>query len=79
MAGRKETVSNEEILRIFLESGEHIMTTREVADALEFSLEGTRNRLYPLAERGLLDNKKVGNSPAWWLTDAGREFLEEAE
>ncbi|SHG77555.1 hypothetical protein [Halobaculum gomorrense] len=79
MAGRKETVSDEEILQIFLNSGEHIMTTREVSDALGFSLEGTRNRLYPLADQGLLAQKKVGNSPAWWLTDAGREFLAESE
>lgn len=79
MAGRKETVSDQEILKLFSQSPEHFLTTSEAAEYLEFSNEGARKRLYALAEEGLVDFKKVGRNPAWWLTDEGREFLAESE
>ncbi|GAA4978455.1 hypothetical protein QTL95_09345 [Rhizobium sp. S152] len=79
MAGRKETVSDDEILRLFLESPDPFLVTNEIADQLGFSNTGARKRLYSLAEEGYIEFKKAGNSPAWWLTDAGREFLETGE
>ena len=75
MAGRKETVSDKEILRFFEQSPDHFLTTNEVAEYLDFSKQGTRKRLYALADEELLDFKKVGRNPAWWLTDEGRDFL----
>jgi predicted ArsR family transcriptional regulator len=66
MAGRKETVSDEEILRLFEESSDPFLTTSEVADELGFSNHGARKRLYRLAEEGELEFKRVGNAPAWW-------------
>ena len=79
MAGRKETVSDDEILQIFVESPDPFLVTSEIADQLGFSNTGARKRLYNLAEQDYLDYKKAGNSPAWWLTDAGRDRLAEAE
>ena len=75
MAGRRETVSDAEILRFVRDSSDPIVTTAEVAEYLEFSKEGARKRLYSLAEEGYLDFKKVGRNPAFWITDNGREFL----
>jgi predicted ArsR family transcriptional regulator len=76
MAGRKETVSDAEILSIFADASDPFLTTNEVAGELEFSNAGARKRLYALVDEGYLDLKRVGRSPVWWLTDDGREFLE---
>ncbi|MFC4407974.1 hypothetical protein [Haloarchaeobius iranensis] len=79
MAGRKETVSDSEILNFFAESDDPVLTTSEVADAFDFSNEGMRKRLYSLVDESALDYKKAGRSPVWWLTEAGRESLNEPE
>ncbi|WP_435363520.1 hypothetical protein [Haloarchaeobius sp. DYHT-AS-18] len=76
MAGRKETVTDAEILQLFLESDDPILTTREVADAFDFSNEGMRKRLYALEDDALLQFKKAGRSPVWWITEEGRETVE---
>jgi predicted ArsR family transcriptional regulator len=76
MAGRKETVSDAEILRFFEESSDPFLTTVEVAEFLGFSNEGARKRLYDLADEGLIDFKRVGRSPAWWITNSGRELID---
>ncbi|WP_435143817.1 hypothetical protein [Halobaculum sp. P14] len=77
--GREETVDDSEILRVFRESEDPALFTGEVADAIGFSNQGTLPRLRNLAERGLLSTKKSGRVPMWWLTDEGREYLDEGE
>lgn len=77
MAGRKETVSDYEILEIFEQGSDPFLTTREVAENLDFSLEGARKRLYSLADENMLYFKKVGNSPSFWLTNPGQTYLDE--
>lgn len=72
--GRKETVSDQEILQIFVESDDPFLSTSEVADHLGFSNPGTLDRLEQLFKSDYLQRKKVGNSYAWWLTEPGREF-----
>ncbi|WP_144049502.1 hypothetical protein [Halorubrum salipaludis] len=77
MAGRKETVSDEEILSIFMESSDPFMTTAEIAEELDFTLTGARKRLYGLEENGLLNSKKAGNSPVWWISENGVVRIED--
>ncbi|TKX80266.1 hypothetical protein [Halorubrum sp. SD626R] len=67
MAGRKETVSDSEIVNLFEETTDPVLTTSEVAEELEFTLTGARKRLYALEDEGVLRMKKAGNSPVWWL------------
>ncbi|MDB2223458.1 hypothetical protein PM023_02070 [Halorubrum ezzemoulense] len=67
MAGRKETISDSEIILLFENSEEPVLTTSEVADEFDFTLTGARKRLYSLEEEGVLEMKKAGNSPVWWL------------
>jgi len=69
MAGRKNTVSDSEIVSIFEDSGDPVLTTSEVAEELGFSLAGARKRLYRLEEKGVLSKKKAGNSPVWWVSE----------
>ncbi|TKX52952.1 hypothetical protein EXE44_16565 [Halorubrum sp. SS7] len=56
------------VLSLFNESSDPVLTTSEVAEELDFSLSGTRKRLYQLNEDGIIDMKKAGNSPVWWLS-----------
>jgi predicted transcriptional regulator len=79
MAGRPPDTTDREILSIFVESGEHILSTVEVSKALSYSQGGTYKRLDSLEEAGLLKTKNLGNANAWWLTDRGKEFLESSE
>lgn len=78
MAGRKPTVTDAEILGIFRETSDPVLTTVEVAETLDFSQPGILKRLKQLESDGCLSRKKAGNSHVWWLTDEGREYLTEA-
>jgi hypothetical protein len=73
--GRKETVSDREILQIFYESPDPFLSTKEVAAEIEFSNAGAIDRLYGLSEKSYLEYKKVGNSPAFWITESGEDYL----
>ena len=77
MAGRKKTVSDSEILSLFAESTDPVLGTAEVAETLDFSIQGARQRLYDISDKGHLDFKKIGGSPAFWLTPEGEEALTE--
>lgn len=77
MAGRRETVSDEEILGFFQDTTDPVLGTAEVAEFLDFSNPGTHKRLKPLAQEGLLESKKIGNSIAWWITEEGKAHLGE--
>lgn len=76
MTGREVTVSDEDILRYIQNCDAPVVGTSEVADQFGFSTNtGARKRLYKLAERDLVDFKKLGRVPAFWITDEGREYL----
>jgi Mn-dependent DtxR family transcriptional regulator len=79
MGGRKPTVSDDEILRLFTETEDPILSATEVADSLPIGPRGTHTRLKKLHDRGLLERKSVGQGMAYWLTDDGRASLEETE
>lgn len=65
--GRKPTVSDDEILDIFRQSSDPVLTTGEVAEKLDIGHRGTYDRLQKLANGGTLEMKKVGDSGAvWW-------------
>jgi CTP-dependent riboflavin kinase len=77
MGGRSPETTDREILEIFCQSGEPVLSTREISSALSYSQPGTYRRLKSLNEEGLIESKMIGDSKAWWLTDDGRRFLEE--
>jgi predicted transcriptional regulator len=67
--GRDPTVSDDEILDIFRQSSDPVLTTKEVADQLDIGHRGTYDRLQKLVEEGSIEMKKVGDSGAvWWLS-----------
>jgi biotin operon repressor len=75
MAGRKRTVSDREILLVFKEAADPVLSAPEVSEELPIGETGTYKRLRELREEGLLASKKIGQGRAWWLTDEGRSCL----
>jgi len=76
-AGRfEESVSEQDILKVFDYEDDPILTAPEVADGLrrfgkQITPEGVRNRLERMDEKGLVSRKKVGSrAVAWWATVA---------
>lgn len=66
--GREPTVSDDEIIEIFSEASDPVLTTNEVAEAIGLGRRGTFDRLDQLAEQNRISTKKVGESGAvWWL------------
>lgn len=72
-AGRfDETVSEQEILKVFDYEDDPVLTAPEVAEGLgrfgkQITAEGVRNRLETMAEKGLISRKSVGaRAVAWW-------------
>lgn len=70
MAGREKTVSDEEILQLFRESPDPVLTTSEVAEEFDFSNAGAGKRLKELVREGRLDMKRAGRNPVYWLDES---------
>lgn len=66
--GRKPRATDEDILGVFRETADPVLSTAEVADALPIQRRGTLNRLRRLQEDGELDSKRIGGrNTVWWL------------
>lgn len=66
--GRKPTVSDDEILDVFRNSSDPVLTASEVAEELSLSRRGAYKRLRNLAEQDILESKQVGSSSkVWWF------------
>lgn len=72
--GRKPRVSDEELLDVFRETVDPVLSTAEVAEALPIKRRGTLNRLRRLQEGGHLASKQIGGrNTVWWLTDEEKD------
>lgn len=65
--GRKPRVSNQDVLAVFRDTDEPVLSTSEVADALPIKRRGTHDRLTALVEAGVLTRKQIGKSTVYWL------------
>lgn len=67
-AGRKPRVSDEEILQVFREADDPVLSTAEVTDLLPIKRSGTYKRLVALREEGQLTGKEIGGrNTVWWI------------
>lgn len=79
--GRKPTVEDDEILEVFRNSVDPVLTATEVAEELPVGRRGTLKRLRALEEQQILKSKEVGSgSRVWWCpghtdTDTNRQTL----
>jgi hypothetical protein len=70
--GREPTVSDDQILEVFREASDPVLTTSEVSDEIGIGHRGTFDRLSQLADEGKLEMKKVGKTAAvWWSPNSG--------
>ena len=67
--GRKPTVSDEEILAVFVNAEDPVLMADEVAESLPIGRRAVYNRLRSLEEQGTLKSKKTGaRSIVWWYS-----------
>lgn len=65
--GRKPTVSDEEILAVFVNADDPVLMADEVAESLPIGRRAVYNRLRSLEDQGVLQSKKTGaRSTVWW-------------
>ena len=65
--GRKETVSNDDVIEVALSISDPCFGTQEGAESLSIGNERTRQRLNGLVESGPMDSKKIGGSTVYWF------------
>lgn len=69
--GRKPTISDEEILELFRQSSDPILSTSEVSGRLSLSRRQMLDRLKSLEDDGVIQSKSVGSrGKVWWLPGA---------
>lgn len=67
------TESQKEVLSLFRDIDEPILTASEVADEFGISQQAAHKRLKRLHERGKIERKEVGaRAVAWWPIDQPR-------
>lgn len=81
----EETVTEQDILKVFDYEDDPVLTAPEVADGLrrfgkQITPEGVRNRLEQMAEKGLVSRKKLGaRAVGWWAEVAPELTADTAE
>jgi len=66
--GRKPRVTDDEILQLFEDSTDPVLSTAEVTDQLPIKRSATYKRLSALRDEGNLAGKDVGGrNTVWWI------------
>lgn len=77
--GRKPRVTDADLLGVFRETTDPVLSTAEVSDALPIKRRGTLNRLRALEAEGALDSKQIGGrNTVWWVIDETDESRPES-
>jgi len=68
--GPKPTVTDEEILSLFRETDDPVLSTAEVTEHISLKRRSVYDRLSALAEQGRLSQKEIGGkNTVWWLVE----------
>jgi repressor of nif and glnA expression len=75
----EETVTDQEILKVFDYEDDPVLSASEVADGLrrfgkQMTSEGVRHRLEAMAEEGLVSRKKLGARAVGWWAEVAPEL-----
>ena len=66
--GRKPRVSDSDLLAVFRDTTDPVLSTGEVADAVPIKRRGVLNRLRGLEDAGELESKQIGGrNTVWWV------------
>ena len=69
-AGRKPRVTDEEILTVFRETDDPVLSTSEIAEDLPLQRRSVYDRLVSLAEEGRIKRKQIGGrNTVWWIAE----------
>lgn len=69
-----ETVTTEHVREVVRDHSDPVVTTSDVATALDCSTEAARRKLQELHEEDEVSRKSVGaRAVVWWLSDADSE------
>jgi len=70
--GPKPSITDGEILALFRESDDPVLSTAEVAEQAPLARRSVYDRLVALREEGKLDSKEIGGrNTVWWLSNKG--------
>lgn len=66
--GRKPQVTDDEILQLFQDAGDPVLSTAEVTEQLPIKRSATYKRLSALRDDGQLTGKDIGGrNTVWWI------------
>jgi DNA-binding IclR family transcriptional regulator len=68
--GRKPRVTDDEILQLFQDTDDPVLSTAEVTEQLSIKRSATYKRLAALRKEGQLTGKDIGGrNTIWWIPD----------
>jgi len=68
--GPKPTVTDEEIIALFRETDDPVLSTADVTEHVALKRRSVYDRLTKLADKGRLKRKEIGGrNTVWWLTE----------
>jgi hypothetical protein len=68
--GPTPRISDEEILAVFRDTEDPVLSTAEVTEQIPLKRRATYNRIRSLADEDRLKSKKIGGrNTVWWLAD----------
>jgi len=68
--GRKPRVTDDEILQLFRDTDDPVLSTAEVTEQVSIKRNGTYKRLSGLREDGQLTGKNIGGrNTVWWIPE----------
>ena len=74
--GRTKKIGDDELLEAIALSPDPVVTAPELAEKLDYSTDGVRNRLRNLEDEGKVKSRDVGaRATIWWMTPRGRQSL----
>ncbi|QLC35746.1 transcriptional regulator (plasmid) [Halarchaeum sp. CBA1220] len=71
-----ETVTLENVRDVFDQVRGPVITSTDVAEALDCTTESARQKLTQLYDRGEVDRRKTGRTVVWWRTTDAEENAE---
>jgi hypothetical protein len=68
--GPTPRISDEEILAVFRDTEDPVLSTAEVTEQIPLKRRATYNRLRSLADGGRLKSKQIGGrNTVWWVAE----------
>ena len=75
--GPDPSVEDVDILKTMLMAYPPALGTSDIADRIGLSQQATGRHLNRLEEEGYVESDKVGRARIWWLTDEGKEMVDQ--